>query len=195
MKFKHNLELMKFLHLETLLESKIRNLLISLLEPESKNILIEFKEYKSELRNELRKPLRKKLCYNLTEEISLLSRRCHFAAWNENENEGDININLVPYIDEVCKRFNLSEGVKNLLVENQIDSHEIFITNFVNNDCGVSYTEFKKYINYLSDIAQQKNNHSFEAVLFSRNNSGKLKATKFSNLDELLELIELNPPR
>jgi hypothetical protein len=157
----------------------------------SKNILIEFKEYKHELKAELKKPLRKQLCYNLNEQLSTLSRKCHFAAWNENE--ADIFINLVPYIDEVCRRFipNLPKDVEKLLIEPQPDLHDIFITKFLKDERGVSHSEFKKYINHLSEIAKSKDTNSFEAILYSRNDSGRLIGTKFSNLDEALALTEL----
>jgi hypothetical protein len=161
----------------------------------SKNILIEFKEYEHELKAELKKPLRKKLCYTLNKELSTISRKCHFAAWNEKES--DIFINLVPYIDEICRRFipGLPEDVKNLLIKNQPDSHEMFITKFLTDERGVSHAQFKAYINYLSNIAQSRDMNSFEAILYSRNNSGKLIGTKFSNLDEAFALTKLKPPK
>ncbi|NEU81246.1 hypothetical protein [Nostoc sp. UIC 10630] len=164
----------------------------------SKNILIEFKESKRNLKDELRKPLRESLCFTLNDEIATLSRKCHFAAWREKNVKGDVNIsiNIIPYIDEVCKQFGDLPGlVKNLLMKDYPTFHEKFIEKFLLDEVGVSYTEFKDYINHLSEIANFKDRDNFKAVLYSRdNNTQKLRGTQFSNLNQALELINLNPP-
>jgi len=98
------------------------------------------------LKDELRKPLRKSLCFTLNDEIATLSRNCHFAAWREKDVKGyaNIAINIIPYIDEVCKQFDdLPRLVKKILMKDYPTLHEIFIEKFLVDEVGVSYAEFK----------------------------------------------------
>lgn len=156
------------------------------------NILIEFKEFKSEYENESIKPLRRNLCQTLTNTIAELSRSCHFIGWGTKKY--DLEIELSHYIDLVCRLFPkvccLNEAIHY--------SHEEFTTAFIEEKIGVSYAHFVRYIEHLNKIAGGGSSGEevpFRSILFSYNDQGILKGTRFDNLKELQELIQIKPKK
>jgi hypothetical protein len=157
---------------------------------DSVNILIEFKEFKSEHRAEVDKPLRERLCKTLTADVARVSRSCHFIGWGKNG--FNFNVELNSYIDLVCS---LWGGVGHLV--DPIDHlHEPFIDEFVGGRIGVAYEEFVDYVEQLNIVAGGSalgDKISFRSILFSRGGDGRVKANKFDNLGELRALIKLKP--
>lgn len=154
------------------------------------NILIEFKEFKSEYEKESIKPLRRKLCQTLTNTISELSRSCHFIGWGTKKY--DVEVELNPYIDLVCRLF------PNICCLNEPICYldEEFITAFIDEKIGVNYAYFVKYIDHLNKIAGGGSSGEevpFRSILFSYNDQGILKGTRFDNLKEFQELIKIKP--
>ncbi|WP_143707392.1 hypothetical protein [Uliginosibacterium sp. TH139] len=159
---------------------------------DSANILIEFKEFKKEYRDEIAKPLRERLCRTLTEDISNLSRSCHFIGWGAVGST--LNVELNPYIDLVCPLWGCTEHL-----DSPADYlHPSFINAFVKGTVGVSYTDFVRYIEHLNKTAggsASGDEAPFRSILFSRNNSGQLVANRFDNLRELRALSNLKPTK
>lgn len=162
----------------------------------SKNILIEFKEYKHEIKSESRKSLRELMCINLDQYISGISCKCHFLAWNDSSSD-EVNIKLSEYIDMVCPIFNLGEEVEKLLQEPNEVSDIDFIDSFLSGRAGENFKAFKAYISYLDLLDKEKGDggvSSFKALLYSYSNMGELKITKINSLDELVSLKYLYEP-
>ncbi|WP_300181703.1 hypothetical protein [uncultured Aliivibrio sp.] len=152
---------------------------------DSKNILIEFKEFKAEIVAENKKPLRRKLCERLSEEWALISRDCHFIGWGLNKKSLEAEFN--PYIDLVCPLFDISDH----LIPESSSGHELFVQNFIDGVIGVDCTSFTLYVEHLNKVAggtAQGLDVPFKSVLYSRNDKGKLVGTRFNNLKELNEL-------
>ncbi|MBN3573992.1 hypothetical protein [Vibrio neptunius] len=157
----------------------------------STNILIEFKEFRTERRAETKKPLRQKLCTRLTKSISLLSRRCHFVGWDKNE--ANMRLEFSPYIDTVCPLFTFLTP-KRLLKAEEFTEHRDFSSQFLEGKLGVSHQDFALYIKELNDIAGGKEDGEdvkFKSFLYSLDEYGDVKATKFNSLKELKELRTL----
>lgn len=151
------------------------------------NVLIEFKELQSEYTAEKVKPLLKKLCIELDHDIAALSRQCHFIGWREKTSE--LNVELNPYIDLVCT---LWENNVYLLPPSNY-THTKFAHQFCNNEIGVNYDQFVRYIAHLNKVAGGTADGlevPFKALLYSRNSRG-IKATIFQSLKELNELREI----
>jgi hypothetical protein len=157
---------------------------------DSVNVLIEFKELKSEHIDEIRKPFRERLCRTLTTEIAFLSRACHFIGWGV---EGrDLSVQLNPYVDLVCRLWN---QIRHLLVPIEY-SHNSFIDSFVKGTLGVGHEDFVRYIEHLNATAGEGGSGGdvpFRSILYSRDDNGQMKGTRFENLRELSELIRLRP--
>lgn len=152
---------------------------------DSKNILIEFKEFKAETVAENKKPLRRTLCERLSENMALISRDCHFIGWGSNKKSLEAEFN--PYIDLVCPLFDISD----YLISERPNGHELFVQNFIDGAVGVDCSTFTLYIEHLNKVAggsAQGLKVPFKSMLYSRNDKGKLIATKFNNLDELNKL-------
>lgn len=155
---------------------------------DSHNILIEFKEKKEECAYEGMKPLRKKLCDNLDEKISRLSRECHFIGWGTNHVNTVIEFN--PYIDLICRIFNQ----KNYLLEPVDKNHRAFVQNFIDGKIGVDQDSFVKYIEHLNKIAGGSVSGKevpFRSILYSRDENGLLVGTRFESLGELIQLRKM----
>lgn len=151
------------------------------------NILIEFKEFKSEHTAEKIKPLREKLCKELSHYIAAISRQCHFIGWREKSCELAVGLNS--YIDLVCPLWGSNEH----LMRPCNFTHIAFVQAFLCGDLGVNYKQFVSYIDHLNNIAGGSAGGldvPFNAVLYSRNSRG-LKATIFQSLNELNELREI----
>lgn len=157
---------------------------------DSHNLLIEFKEKKGEFRNEQGKPLREKLCLTLNEEISELSRQCHFIGWDQGRITTQVEFN--PYIDLVCRLWGLDD---HLLPPSDHD-HEVFVEDFVEGKVGVDHDSFVRYIDHLNKVAgggATGKDVPFRSILYSRNDRGRLVGTRFENLGELNQLRNLSP--
>lgn len=154
-------------------------------------ILIEFKEYRKETKDELKKPLRKKLCKELTKKDAKLSRSSHFIAYRSSTD--NMQINLVPYVDEVCPSFSI--GCPPLLAVKE-QEHNDFIDKFLSGNEGVNLSEFLNYAGHLNSIAGGIPNGAsvpFNSIFYSRNNSGKIIGIKFDTLGELQKLLSKKP--
>ncbi|MCG6398848.1 hypothetical protein [Vibrio fluvialis] len=152
---------------------------------DSKNILIEFKEFKTEIVAENDKPLRRKLCERLNQEWALISRHCHFIGWGLNKKFLEAEFN--PYIDLVCPLFDIHD----YLMPEKTSGHESFVQDFIDGAVGADCSTFAQYIEHLNNVAggsAQGLKVPFKSVLYSRNDKGKLIGTRFNNLEELNEL-------
>ncbi|MFS1859858.1 hypothetical protein BCU54_001900 [Vibrio lentus] len=155
---------------------------------DSRNILIEFKEFRGETVAEKLKPLRRKLCKELTVKWAPISRSCHFIGWGEKRKELEAEFN--PYVDLVCPLFDVTTYLK----PEDICGHEQFALNFIAGNVGVDCATFTEYVEHLNKVAGgtvQGLNVPFKSILYSRNDRGKLVGTKFNNLKELNELKDI----
>lgn len=155
---------------------------------DSRNILVEFKEKKEEHKNEQLKPLRHKLCLALDEDISKLSRKCHFIGWNKELLGTKIELNA--YIDLVCRLWGLDDY---LITPNDYD-HEGFVKDFIGGQLGVDHNEFVNYIGHLNRLAgggASGVDVPFRSILYSRNDRGRLVGTRFDNLGQLSQLLNM----
>ena len=158
---------------------------------DSVNILIEFKEKKSEYKDECHKVLRKKLCEELTNDIAIISRDCHFIGWGQNKTPIEVELN--PYIDIVCSLWNKINFLRTPKNYQHID----FIKEFKNGSIGVDYETFVKYIEHLNSLANRSNSGGdipFKSLLYSRDSNGMLIANRFETLNQLKMLIDMEPP-
>lgn len=152
---------------------------------DTRNILIEFKEFKEEIIAENNKPLRRVLCKKLNIKWASISRDCHFIGWGLSRNSLEVEFN--PYVDLVCPLFD----IRDYLMPEETSGHELFVRNFLNGAVGVDCSTFILYIEYLNKVAggsAQGLKVPFKSVLYSRNDEGKLIGTRFNNLEELNEL-------
>lgn len=159
----------------------------------SRNILIEFKEFRTERRAESKKPLRQMLCVKLTKSLSKLSRDCHFIGWDKKEVV--MNLEFSPYIDTVCPLFTFLVPKGNLKKE-QFTGHRDFSAKFVDGDIGVNYKQFSEYVKELDKIAGGSVGGSgedveFSSFLYSLDEHGDVKGTKFNSLRELAKVRDL----
>lgn len=155
------------------------------------NILIEFKEFKSECAAEKTKPLRAKLCKELDHDVAALSRQCHFIGWREQQID-DLTVELNPYIDSVCPLWKCNQ----YLLSPTNFTHIDFVQKFLDGNIGAPYDQFVSYIELLNKLdggAEDSHDVPFTAVLYSQT-SRVLKATIFHNLRELKELQKISQP-
>ncbi|WP_148051359.1 hypothetical protein [Pseudomonas protegens] len=158
---------------------------------ESSCILIEFKEFESEVRDEYKKPLREKLCKNLTDKTAALSRATHFIAYRVSS--GNMDIKLSPYVDVICP--NWSVGNPPLQAVNS-KVHYDFICDFLSAKEGVAIGDFLSYAGHLNSTAGGISDGAsapFKSVLYSRNTQGRVVGTIFNSLGELKKLIDKAP--
>ncbi|MCX7098630.1 MAG: hypothetical protein NTV43_12090 [Methylococcales bacterium] len=154
-------------------------------------ILIEFKEFSSEISDEQKKPLREKLCQELSIDTALLSRSSHFIAYRSPKNS--MQIQLAPYVDVVCPLFSI--GIPPL-ARIQTNQHTDFIDDFLSGTKGTAYDNFLRYVGHLNTTAGGIANGSavpFKSILYSRNVQGKVIGTIFDSLGELRKLLNLSP--
>lgn len=158
---------------------------------DSSNILIEFKEKREEHKKEKEKPLRHKLCLTLDEDISTISRECHFIGWGKGFAQTTIELN--PYIDLVCRLWALDDY---LFPPNDY-GHRDFVDNFVNGNIGVNHEKFINYIKHLNHLAGGSASGAdvpFRSILYSRDDHGLLVGTRFDNLGQLNQLRSMAKP-
>lgn len=151
---------------------------------DANNILIEFKEFDSEIKYEKDKFLRKKLCEQIKPFV-IESMNGHHVAWRENI-AGIIKITLDNYIYQVCPLFNIKTTAYSS--EKQVSD---FITDFIEGKIGLKLYTFKRYIEFLERLKDDSNSgKGFHAVLYSYS-SGILISTPIeNNYMELITLIE-----
>lgn len=154
-------------------------------------VLIEFKEFESEIRDEYRKPLREKLCKNLTSKTAALSRTTHFIAHRVSSICMDIK--LSPYVDVVCPNWSIGNPPLEAISSKV---HYDFIDDFLSAKEGVAIDRFLKYAGHLSSTAggiADGASAPFKSVLYSRNTQGRIVGTIFNSLGELRKLIDKAP--
>ncbi|WLG25989.1 hypothetical protein [Pseudomonas lurida] len=154
-------------------------------------VLIEFKEFESEIRDEYRKPLREKLCKNLTGETAALSRATHFIA--HRISSVDMNIKLSPYVDVICPNWSVGSPPLQAICSKV---HYDFIDDFLSAKEGVVISEFLRYAGHLNSTAGGIADGiaaPFKSVLYSRNTQGRIVGTIFNSLGELKQLIGKAP--
>lgn len=148
----------------------------------AKNILIEFKEFKSEISTESRKPLRKKLCNTISDLNFSSSINSHFIAWRlDNSIEQKIKLKIDTYLPTVCPFF-----VKHFLGNNERWISE-FINDFLNMETGISNEDFELYINELSNVAGDDGDSSFYGIHLTFDHEHGLDFKIFSTIAELIE--------
>lgn len=148
----------------------------------AKNILIEFKEFKSEISSESLKPLRKKLCDTISSSNLPISLDAHYISWRlENSNEKKLKLKIDRYLPSVCPLFNKSFTGNN---EKWIPD---FIDDFLNMGAGVSNEDFELYVKELSDVAGDDGDASFYGVHLTFDPEYGLDLEIFSTIAELIK--------
>lgn len=151
---------------------------------DSNNILIEFKEFDTEIKYEKGKSLRKKLC-ELIKPFVIESMIGHHIAWRENIT-GIIKIKLDNYIHKVCPLFNIKTTAYSS--EKQVSD---FIADFIEGKIGLKLDSFKKYIEFLERLKDNSNSgKGFHAVLYSYSSGMLISSPIENNYMELITLIE-----
>lgn len=149
----------------------------------AQNILVEFKEFESEVSSESKKPLRKKLCETISNDSLSSSLTAHFISWRlENTTENSLELRIDTYLPAVCPLFDIQFKGSN---EKKIPE---FIDDFLNMKSGVSNEEFESYIDKLSDIAGDDGDTSFYGVHVTFNSEHGIELKIFSTIAELIEL-------
>jgi hypothetical protein len=158
---------------------------------DSSCVLIEFKEFESEIRDEYKKPLRKKLCENLTSQTAILSRATHFIAYRVPSR--NVEIKLSPYVDVVCPNWSVGNPPLQDVISK---THYDFIDDFLSAKEGVPIGNFLNYAGHLNSTAggiADGANAPFKSVLYSRSSQGRVVGTIFNSLGELKMLIGKAP--
>ena len=159
----------------------------------ARNILIEFKEFREEIKAESRKPLRQKLCENVTNVDFDYSLNCHFISWRvPNEENKKLRLRIDTYLPSVCPMFGIEfQG-----------SHEQEIVQFVEEylefKVGLNNEDFEKYVNTLSEIATgdtESDSPSFYAVYVTFDPEIGLNLEYFSTISELISLSKNIKPK
>lgn len=150
----------------------------------ARNILIEFKEFKSEISSETRKPLRKKLCNSISDENLENSLNAHFISWRVDDPNGNrLRLRIDTYLPTVCPLFDRHfDGGKEKWIQH-------FLDGFLDLEVGVSNEEFEVYINELSRIAGDagEGNASFYGVHLTFDPEVGLDLEIFSKVSDLIE--------
>ncbi|MBM4978026.1 hypothetical protein HYO23_22415 [Vibrio parahaemolyticus] len=111
----------------------------------TKCILIEFKEFESEIRSEKKKPLREKLCKRIPRSYQRDSYCCHFISWREKDSDS-IDVILNRYLSKVGPLFDFRfEEFEDVRAEQ-------FITDFIDGDVGLEFVDFEDYLKYLASL-------------------------------------------
>ena len=147
----------------------------------AQNILIEFKEFKSEISSESAKPLRKKLCETISDSNLPRSINAHFISWRlENSSDNNIVLKIDTYLPTVGPLFGKVFSGKH---EKDITK---FVDDFLDKKTGISNEDFELYIKELSNIAGGKGGASFYGVHVTFDPVDGLKLTTFSKIAELI---------
>ncbi|KAA8672289.1 hypothetical protein [Vibrio gigantis] len=111
----------------------------------TKCVLIEFKEFETEIRREKEKPLRKKLCEEIPLSHQQNSYDGHFISWRDKDCDS-INVNLDRYISKVGPLFGKTfDGFA------QMDAED-FIEDFIDGFIGIEFVDFECYLRYLASL-------------------------------------------
>ncbi|UZH01347.1 hypothetical protein OJ965_02150 (plasmid) [Pantoea anthophila] len=146
------------------------------------NILIEFKEFKSEISSESAKPLRAKLCNTISDLNLPSSLNAHFISWRlDNSSDNKIVLKIDTYLPTVCPLFNKSFSGNN---EKFMPA---FVDDFLDMKAGISNEGFELYINELSDIAGGEGDASFYGTHINFDPVDGLELTIFTKISELIE--------
>ena len=155
----------------------------------ARNILIEFKEFREEIKAEKRKPLRQKLCESITSIDLDYSLNGHFISWRVPNNDNKkLSVKIDTYLPSVCPIFGIDfQG-----------SHEQEIVQFVEEylefKIGLNNDDFGKYVNTLSDIATGgpgSGSPSFYGVHLTFDPEIGLSLEIFSTVSELIEFSKM----
>ncbi|EHK2775643.1 hypothetical protein ABMX64_22475 [Vibrio vulnificus] len=149
-------------------------------------VLIEFKEFETEVKSEKKKPLRKKLCVEIPEEFELTSYDCHFVSWRLDEPR-NMSIRLDRYISKVCPLFDIDYD------EFELIDGDDFIDGLLNEEIGSDYYDFIEYLDYLASLEDGSTPPSgggkFGGVLYIVNKAlDRMLAITYNSLTELLSL-------
>lgn len=150
------------------------------------NVLIEFKEFFSEIKDEKRKRLRRKLCHEIPEDLLDLSYAAHHISWRE-KSEKSIILGFQRYLSKVCPLFEVSYDEFETLGVSK------FLNQFINKDIGSDNSSFSGYIKYLAKIAGDED-AGFFGVLISFDSEVGIKNTIFKNMSQLIELVNRKAP-
>lgn len=152
----------------------------------SSNIIIEFKEFFSEINDERRKALRENLCKNIPDYLIETSYLSHHISWRGDSSES-IVLAFDRYLSRVCPIFDIEyERFKVVGVSK-------FIDDFLDKRIGAGSDDFADYVDYLAELAGDEGS-SFFGVLLSFDPKVGLKNTIFYNLEQLVELAGGNTP-
>lgn len=150
------------------------------------NLLIEFKEFFCEIKDEKKKGLRLKLCQELPSDLVEISYCSHHISWRE-KSDKSIVLGFQRYISKVCPLFEINYSEFNAVGVNG------FLTQFLSKEIGSDNESFSEYIKYLAAIAGDEG-ADFFGVLISFDQELGMKNTIFSNMAELIELINSVKP-
>ena len=150
------------------------------------NVLIEFKEFFSEIKDEKRKELRRKLCHDIPEDLVDISYATHHISWRE-KSEKSIVLGFQRYLSKVCPLFEIDYDEFETIGVNK------FLNDFTNQEIGSDNSLFSDYIKYLAKIAGDEG-AGFFGVLISFDSEIGMKNTIFKDMNELVELVNYNTP-
>ncbi|MGL4830579.1 MAG: hypothetical protein ACRCXG_14950 [Vibrio sp.] len=151
----------------------------------ARNILIEFKEFRDEIKTEKKKPLRQKLCESITSTDFDYSLSGHFISWRvPNKDHNKLSVKIDTYLPSVCPLFGIEYHGSN---EQGIVK---FVEEYLEFRVGLSNDDFAKYVNTLSDIATgdtDSGSPSFYGVHLTFDPVIGLDLQIFSTVSELVE--------
>jgi hypothetical protein len=148
------------------------------------NVLIEFKEFFSEIKDEKRKVLRRKLCHEIPEDLIDISYATHHISWRE-KSEESIILGFQRYLSKVCPLFEVNYDEFETLGVNK------FLNDFINKDIGSDNSLFSDYIEYLAKIAGDEG-AGFFGLFISFDSESGMKTTIFKDMSQLIELVNSN---
>lgn len=158
----------------------------------SKCLLIEFKEFKSEIIDEKRKPLREDLCALLANSTytaqEVISARGHFLAFGDIDEKIE---NIQSYSQAVCPIFS-----SDYAFSGTSHSEKEFLEGLIKGSVGITIDQMNQYVITLTKIAQQGKSQTacpeFKALLLSYDSKdGEYKKERFNDLCELQKIMEL----
>lgn len=155
----------------------------------SKNILIEFKEFEKEIRFEMRKPLRK-FFFDSVNRLRLISRDCHFIGWRLDDTDS-LKIKIDNYIFKVSpffkKDFEFIKSSEKFALD--------FITKFIKGEIGISVGSFKRYLQFLNKITSDDGGgggggNTLSVIMLSYYEGNLIYNMIHGDFLEIVELIE-----
>jgi hypothetical protein len=158
----------------------------------ARNILIEFKEFREEIKAEKKKPLRRKLCENITSIDLDYSLDGHFISWRVPNKDNKLSVKIDTYLPSVCPMFDIEFQGSN---EQGIVQ---FVAKYLEFEIGLNNDDFGKYVNTLSDIAtgdSGSGSPSFYGVHLTFDPEIGLDLEIFSTVSELIEFSKMIKPK